>query len=37
MTWFPNSTAKEICSLPEFLKETVYVEKGFNATGLGDT
>lgn len=33
----PWSTAKEIYLLAEFLKETVYVEKGTDATGLGDT
>lgn len=33
----PRSTAKEIYLLAEFLKETVYVEKGTDATGLGDT
>lgn len=33
----PKSTAKEICLLAEFLKETVYIEKSIDTTGLGDT
>lgn len=32
-----KSTAKEIYSLAVFLEETVYVEKGIDAAGLGDT
>ena len=32
-----KSTAKEIYSLAVFLKETVYVDEGIGATGLGDT
>lgn len=33
----PNSTAEEIYSLAEFLKETVGVEKDIDVTGLGGT
>lgn len=32
-----KSTAKETYSLAVFLKETVYVDEGIGATGLGDT